>query len=49
MNPATEDNGTLKCGKEWSSKFIRQSFPNAFITTKLKSHQSDILLEKEMK
>ena len=47
MNPATEDNGTLKCGKEWSSKFIRQSFPNAFITTKLKSHQSDILLEQE--
>jgi hypothetical protein len=47
MNPATDDNGVIKCGKEWSSKFVRQSFPNVFINTKLKSHQSDILLEQE--
>jgi hypothetical protein len=47
MNPETKDNGELKCGKEWSSKFIRASFPNVFINTKLKSHQSDILLEQE--
>jgi len=47
MNPETKDNGELKCGKEWSSKFIRASFPNAFINTKLKSHLSDILLEQE--
>ena len=47
MNPETKDNGELKCGKEWSSKFIRASFPNVFINTKLKSHLSDILLEQE--
>ena len=47
MNPETKNNGELKCGKEWSSKFIRQSFPNVFINTKLKSHLSDILLEQE--
>ena len=47
MNPETDDNGVLKCGKEWSSKFVRQSFPNVFINTKLKSHLSDILLEQE--
>jgi hypothetical protein len=47
MNPETDDNGILKCGKEWSSKFIRASFPNVFINTKLKSHLSDLLLEQE--
>jgi len=47
MNPEKKANGELKCGKEWSRKFIRDSFPNTFINTKLKTHMSDVLLEQE--
>jgi hypothetical protein len=47
MNPEKNANGELKCGKEWSRKFIRDSFPNVFINTKLKTHMSNILLEQE--
>jgi len=47
MNPEKNTNGELKCGKEWSRKFIRDSFPNVFINTKLKTHMSNVLLEQE--
>ena len=47
MNPEKKTNGELKCGKEWSRKFIRDSFPNTFINTKLKTHMSNVLLEQE--
>jgi hypothetical protein len=47
MNPEKKANGELKCGKEWSRKFVRDSFPNVFINTKLKTHMSNVLLEQE--
>jgi hypothetical protein len=35
------------CGKEWSRKFIAQSFTAAFITKKLKAHREQLLFERE--
>lgn len=35
------------CGREWTRKFIRESFTAAFITKELKAHRENIIYERE--
>jgi len=35
------------CAKEWSRKFIREKFTNAFINTKFKNHLEELLFDQE--
>ena len=36
-----------ECGKEWTRKFLRLSFPATFINDKLKKHRENIIFERE--
>jgi hypothetical protein len=36
-----------QCGKEWSRKFMRESFTSSFITKQYKKHIEEILFDKE--
>jgi len=36
-----------ECGREWTRKFIRESFPHAFIVGPLKKWREDLLYDKE--
>jgi len=38
-------NGT--CGREWTRKFLSDSFPTAFITGPLKKHREDVIFDRE--
>jgi hypothetical protein len=35
------------CDKEWSRKFLRDHFPNTFLTKKYKDHLSNVLFDQE--
>ena len=37
----------IKCGKEWTRKFIAENFTNAFITSKFKKHKENLLYDRE--
>lgn len=36
-----------ECGKEWTRKFIQESFATTFINNSLKKHRENVLFEKE--
>lgn len=36
-----------ECGKEWSRKFLRESFTNVFLSSKYKEHLENILFDQE--
>ena len=38
-------NGT--CGREWTRKFLSESFPMSFITGPLKKHREDVIFDRE--
>jgi hypothetical protein len=35
------------CGREWTRKFLCDSFPSSFITGPLKKHREDVIFERE--
>ena len=37
-----------ECGKEWTRKFLRSTFPTTFINDKLKKHRENIIFEREL-
>lgn len=36
-----------ECGKEWSRKFLRETFTNKFLNSKYKNHLEDVLFSRE--
>lgn len=36
-----------ECAKEWSRKFLRENFTNAFLTSKYKEHLENVLFDQE--
>ena len=36
-----------ECGKEWTRKFIRESFSASFVNDKLKKHREDVIFDRE--
>lgn len=47
LNETIEKCMNNSCGKNWSRKFITDTFPSTFVTGALKKHKEEVLFERE--